>query len=130
VRVFETVVYARDLQATLDFYEGTLGLRLVDGPDELGMGFRLDDDGMLLIFDPDRSSRPGRPAPSHGSDGAGHIAFLVEPAELDQLLERLRHAGVEIKQERDGSLGGGRAVYVRDPAGNSVELCDGDPWPR
>jgi catechol 2,3-dioxygenase-like lactoylglutathione lyase family enzyme len=130
VRVFETVVYARDLQATLDFYEGTLGLRLVDGPDELGMGFRLDDDGMLLIFDPDRSSRPGRPAPSHGSDGTGHVAFLVEPAELDQLLERLRHAGVEIEQERDGSLGGGRAVYVRDPAGNSVELCDGDPWPR
>jgi hypothetical protein len=35
---------------------------------------------------------------------------------------------VKIEQEVDRG-DGGRAVYVRDPAGNSVELVDGDPWP-
>jgi len=127
MRVFETVIYARDIPAIVDFYSGTLGLRTVEEPDELSAAFRLDDGSMLLIFDPDRSSVPGRPAPSHGTDGAGHVAFRVEPAEFDRLAERLGSAGVETEQERDGTRG--RQLYVRDPAGNSVELLDGDPWP-
>jgi catechol 2,3-dioxygenase-like lactoylglutathione lyase family enzyme len=127
VRVFETVIYAPDIPAIVDFYSGTLGLRMVEEPDELGAAFRLDDGGMLLIFNPDRSSVPGRPAPSHGTAGQGHVAFRVEPAEFDRCAERLRNAGVEIEKEADRPSG--RQIYVRDPAGNSVELLDGDPWP-
>jgi catechol 2,3-dioxygenase-like lactoylglutathione lyase family enzyme len=129
VQVFETVLYARDIPAIVDFYCGTLGLRMVEEPDELAAIFRLDG-GMLLVFDPDRSSVPGRPAPSHGADGPGHVAFRVEPAELDRCAQRLRQAGVETEKEVDRGGGQGRALYVRDPAGNSVELLDGDPWPR
>jgi catechol 2,3-dioxygenase-like lactoylglutathione lyase family enzyme len=128
VQVFETVLYARDIPAIVDFYCGTLGLRMVEEPDELAAIFRLDG-GMLLVFDPDRSSVPGRPAPSHGADGPGHVAFRVEPAELDRCAQRLRQAGVETEKEVDRGGGQGRALYVRDPAGNSVELLDGDPWP-
>jgi catechol 2,3-dioxygenase-like lactoylglutathione lyase family enzyme len=128
MRVFETVLYARDIPATVEFYAVTLGLRAVEEPDELGASFRLDDGGMLLIFDPDRASVPGRPVPSHGAVGAGHVAFRVEPAELDRCAERLRRAGVATEKEVDRGAGG-RALYVRDPAGNSVELMDGDPWP-
>ena len=128
MRVFETVLYAHDIPAIVGFYGGTLGLRTVEQPDELSAAFRLDDGGMLLIFDPDRSSRPERPVPSHGAAGPGHVAFRVEPAELDRCAERLRRAGVEVEKEIDRGPGG-RALYVRDPAGNSVELLDGDPWP-
>jgi catechol 2,3-dioxygenase-like lactoylglutathione lyase family enzyme len=130
MRVYETVLYAHDIQAIVDFYSGTLGLRTVEEPDELSAAFRLDDGGMLLIFDPDRSSLAGRPVPSHGAVGAGHVAFRVEPAELDRYSERLRRAGVETEKEVGRCDVGGRALYVRDPAGNSVELVDGDPWPR
>ena len=129
MQVFETVLYARDIAAIVAFYGGTLGLRMVEEPDELAAIFRLDDGGMLLVFDPDRSSVPGRPAPSHGADGPGHVAFRVDPAELDRCAERLRQAGVETEKEVDRGGTGGRALYVRDPAGNSVELLDGDPWP-
>jgi catechol 2,3-dioxygenase-like lactoylglutathione lyase family enzyme len=129
VRVFETVLYAHDLTAIADFYSGTLGLRVIDGPDELAVGFRLDDGGVLLFFDPARASAPGRPAPSHGVSGAGHVALQVEPSELDRYAERLRSAGIQVEKAIDRGGARGRAVYVRDPAGNSIELLDGDPWP-
>jgi catechol 2,3-dioxygenase-like lactoylglutathione lyase family enzyme len=128
VRIFETVIYGEDIPAMAEFYADGLGLRLVEEPDELSVVFRLDDDAMLLVFDPTLASRPGRPVPSHGSRGPGHVAFGVEPAEFDACAERLRRLGVEFEKEIDRG-DGGRALYVRDPAGNSVELMDGDPWP-
>ena len=127
--VYETVLYAQDVAAAAAFYRDVLGLRLVDGPDELAAGFRLDDGGVLLIFDPSRASLPGRPVPSHGTLGAGHVAFSVEAGTLGEWGEALAGRGVEIELER-GWERGGRSIYVRDPAGNSVELVDGDLWPR
>jgi len=126
--VYETVLYAADVSAAARFYAEALGLRLVDGPDELAAAFRLDDGGVLLIFDPSRASVPGRPAPSHGATGAGHVAFRVEEGTLDAWAETLRQQGVEIELERPWQ-GGGRSIYVRDPAGNSVELVEGELWP-
>jgi catechol 2,3-dioxygenase-like lactoylglutathione lyase family enzyme len=127
--VYETVLYAPDVAAAAAFYGDVLGLRLVDGPDELAAAFRLDDGGMLLIFDPSRASVPGRPAPSHGATGAGHVAFSVEDGMLDKWGEKLLERGVEIELERPWQRGG-RSIYVRDPAGNSVELVEGDLWPK
>ena len=83
---------------------------------------------MLLIFAPERSSEAGRPVPSHGAFGAGHVAFSVEPGGVDAFVDDLMRRGVEIEQEITWDEGG-RSVYVRDPAGNSVELIDGEAWP-
>ena len=123
-RLYETVVYAGDLQAALAFYRDVLGLRQVDD-----FAFRLDDGGMLLLFDPVLSSQPGRPVPSHGATGVGHVAFSVGDGELDAWREELRAQGVEPEQEKEWTRGG-RSIYVRDPAGNSVELVEGDLWRR
>lgn len=125
--VYETVLYADRVAAAASFYRDTLGLRLVDGPDELAAAFRLPDGGVLLVFAPALSSRPGRRVPSHGATGAGHVAFSV--GALDEWRERLAAAGVAVEQEVERP-GGGRSLYVRDPAGNSVELVEGDLWPR
>ncbi len=128
-RVYETVLYADDVAAASPFYTDVLDLRLVDGPDELAAAFRLDDGGVLLIFDPARASQAGRLVPSHGATGAGHVAFAVEQGSLDAWVERLSGHGVEIERTIHWD-GRGRSLYVRDPAGNSVELVDGDIWPR
>src|SRR5437763_8422520 len=88
--VYETVLYASDVPAAAVFYAEAIGLRLVDGPDELAAAFRLDDGGVLLIFDPARASRPGRPVPSHGASGAGHVAFRVEAGDLAGFAASLR----------------------------------------
>ena len=129
MRVYETVVYGDDLGAMAGFYADVLGLRLVDA-DELVLAFRLDGGALLLVFDPAVSSAAGRRVPSHGAPGAGHVAFAVEPGELDWWKDRFRDAGVPIEQEIEWGGDRGRSLYVRDPAGNSVELVDGDMWPR
>jgi catechol 2,3-dioxygenase-like lactoylglutathione lyase family enzyme len=128
MRVYETVLYADDVPAAAGFYADVLGLRAVEEPDELSTVFRLDDGGILLIFDPARSERPGRLVPSHGARGPGHIALSLPPGGLDELAERLRSHGVEIEHEHAWQPGG-RSLYVRDPAGNSVELVEGEVWP-
>jgi catechol 2,3-dioxygenase-like lactoylglutathione lyase family enzyme len=124
-RVYETVLYAGDVAAAHDFYRDVLGLRAVDF-DEVAAAFRLDDGAMLLVFAPQLSSQPGRRrVPSHGATGAGHVAFSVD--RVEEWRERLRAVGLDIEREVDWD--GGRSIYVRDPAGNSVELVEGDIWP-
>lgn len=128
IGVYETVLYAADVAAAARFYSDVLRLRLLEEPDELSAVFRLDDDGLLLVFDPVRASAPDRPVPSHGATGPGHIAFSVEAGGLDAFAAALPQRGVEIEREITWDQGG-RSLYVRDPAGNSVELIEGEAWP-
>jgi catechol 2,3-dioxygenase-like lactoylglutathione lyase family enzyme len=127
LRVYETVLYAADLPAAAAFYSDVLGLRLFENVSEFGAVFQLDDGGMFLIFEPSRSSAPGRDLPSHGAAVSGHVAFTVEPGSLDAFEAHLRRRGVEIECDSPKDWGG-RSLYVRDPAGNVVELVDGGAW--
>ncbi len=126
--VYETVLYGPDLAALVSFYGEKLGLRQVSEMDDLGAAFRLPDGGVLLLFDPEKASAVGRQVPAHGTSGPGHVAFAIEPGDHDGWLEHLGAAGVEVERELTWKLGG-RSIYVRDPAGNSVELVDGEVWP-
>ncbi len=122
------MLYAADVEAAARFYVDMLGLQLLEEPTELSAAFRLGDGGVLLVFDATRSSVPGRPVPSHGTSGVGHVAFAVEVDTLDAFADALRDRGVAIEQEVTWPEGG-RSIYVRDPAGNSVELVEGEAWP-
>jgi catechol 2,3-dioxygenase-like lactoylglutathione lyase family enzyme len=127
LRVYETVVYAADVDRTTAFYRDVLQLRQIDGPDERSAALRLGDASVLLIFDPARSSVAGRGVPAHGAVGAGHIAFGVSPGALSAWRRRLSELGVALEQEQ--SWGDhGESLYFRDPAGNSVELVEGEIW--
>lgn len=128
LRVYETVLYASDVAATARFYSELLGLTPAEPPDEVAAVFRLDDGGVLLVFDPARSSAPGRRVPAHGCTGPGHVAFSVPAGQLEPLAARLLEGDVEVERWIDWPAGG-RSLYVRDPAGNSVELVDGEVWP-
>jgi catechol 2,3-dioxygenase-like lactoylglutathione lyase family enzyme len=126
--VYETVVYGPDVQALVSFYGDILGLRLVDEMAELGATFRLADGSTLLVFDPRRAAVPGRAVPSHGTSGSGHVAFAIEEGERKRWVAYLQDRGVAIESELTWGSGG-ISIYVRDPAGNSVELVDGEVWP-
>jgi len=125
-RVFETVLYAGDLVAAERFYSDVLGLERLNRT-ELMLVLRYGPQGVLLIFDPKQSSVPGRAVPSHGTSGAGHVAFLTEPTSLAGWRRRLLDRGVEIEQEVEWESGG-LSIYFRDPAGNSVELAPPTLW--
>ena len=124
-RIFETVLYAEDLAAAERFYQEALGLQSL-GRSALVVVLRCGD-GVLLIFDPRRSGVPGRDVPSHATTGAGHVTFAAKPDDLPAWREQLHRAGVPIEREVDWDEGG-RSIYFRDPAGNSVELTPPTIW--
>ena len=123
--VHETVLYAADVAALVAFYTHVVGLTAIDPPDEHSAAFRLPDGNLLLVFDPARSSTPNRFVPEHGTTGAGHLAFRVD--ELDGFADQLRRHDVAIEREITWPKGG-RSIYFRDPAGNSVEYVEGEIW--
>ncbi|PYL35045.1 MAG: glyoxalase/bleomycin resistance/extradiol dioxygenase family protein [Verrucomicrobia bacterium] len=124
-KIFETVLYAEDLAAAERFYHEALGLEVI-GRSNLTVVFRCGG-GVLLIFDPRKSAAPDRDVPSHGTTAVGHIAFAAKPGDLDAWREQLRQAGVPIEREVDWDEGG-HSIYLRDPAGNVVELAPPTIW--
>ena len=123
-RVFETVIYAENLDAAQAFYSQVLGLELVARGDMM-LAYECGQ-GLVLIFDPRKSGKPGRPRPAHGTAGPGHIAFGARADEIDDWLAHLEAHGVEIEQIATDEEG--TAVYFRDPAGNSVEIAPPTLW--
>lgn len=126
--VYETVLYGSDVPALAAFYAEIVGLRSLEtAADGLFAACRTPDGGVLLLFDPAMSAVEGRTVPSHGASGPGHVAFTVGRGERDAWRERLREAGVPIEREVQWSPAA-VSIYVRDPAGNSVEFVDGEIW--
>ena len=126
--VYETVVYGPDVGALTSFYADVLGLRSVGDIDDVGTSFRLPDGGMLLVFHPGKAAEPGRAVPSHGTSGPGHVAFAIEAGSHGAWLAHLEDRGVEVERVLTWRRGAS-SIYVRDPAGNSVELVEGEAWP-
>jgi len=129
LHVYETVLYASDLNAVRPFYAAVLGLTDISKGLPRGLSFRVDDRSVLLIFDPKLTMLPHELVPSHGADGHGHIALRVEPGTLEDWKRKLIAAGYPIEREVEWPTGA-RSIYVRDPAHNSVELVEGEIWPR
>ena len=129
-RVLETALYAPDLDAAEAFYAGVLGLRSVTRAGDRHVFFRLRDADAPRL-QPCRDRPPARraalPVPPHGARGPGHVAFAATAAELDRWRARLVAAGVAIEADFRWP-GGARSIYVRDPAGNSVELAEPRLW--
>ena len=123
-RIYETVVYAADLEAAAVFYQEVLGMELLRRHD-LVLVFDCDP-GVLLIFDPAKARQSGRDVPSHGPSGPGHLAFSCRSEELASWRQQLAEHGVEIEAEVD--WGNARSIYFRDPAGNSLEFVGGELW--
>lgn len=124
--ILEASLYAADLDAAERFYGGVLGMERMSRVDGRHVFFRCGG-RVFLVFDPAATSAQGGAVPAHGGPGAGHIAFAVAEAELEGWRRHLRAAGVEIEQEVEWP-GGGRSIYFRDPAGNSVELATPVLW--
>lgn len=129
--VLETCLYASDLPAAERFYSDVLGLAVFAREPGRHVFLRCGD-AMLLVFDPVRTMEVaatvgGVPVPRHGAVGAGHVCFRVPERELAAWRERLAAAGVAVEAELHWPRGG-TSLYVRDPAGNSVELAPARMW--
>ncbi len=129
-RVLETVLYARDLGATEDFYRRALGLEPFSKADGRQVFYRLGEQ-VLLIFNPIVTSRApdegALPVPPHGADGEGHVCFAASGDEITAWRTHLESQGIPIEEDFEWP-GGGRSIYFRDPAGNCLEFAEPRIW--
>lgn len=128
--MLETALYARDLDQAETFYEDVLGLEKITRAGNRHVFFRCGP-GVLLIFNPEETVKPPAPealqVPPHGTTGQGHACFRVSGRNIDAMAERLTAAGVAIESEVRWP-NGGRSIYFRDPAGNSLECAEPIIW--
>jgi fosfomycin resistance protein FosX len=54
-----------------------------------------------------------------------HVAFKIEDADHDELLNRIRSLGLEVRQDRPRVEGEGRSIYFYDHDNNLFELHTG-----
>jgi catechol 2,3-dioxygenase-like lactoylglutathione lyase family enzyme len=141
----------RDMQATVDFYSGVLGMPLIktiEMPNGMGQHFFFDignGDALAFFWFPDA---PG-PAPGVASprtlpaDGGltsavgsmNHVAFDVPPVKIDEYLAKLRAKGIraaDVLNHDDSEMGVSRevhegtfvrSIYFFDPNGILLEFA-------
>ncbi len=128
--ILETILYADDLDAAEGFYSDLLGLEKIARAGRRHVFFKCGDQ-VLLIFNPAETMKPpapgALPVPPHGAVGPGHICFKASAEEIGDWRERLEQHGVAIEADFEWPQGG-RSIYFRDPAGNSVEFAEPRIW--
>lgn len=124
--VIETCLYVDDLQEARRFYLEVLGLEAFGEVPGRHIFMRCGN-AMFLLFDPETTGSTEGEVPPHGARGPGHVAFSVPKADLPRWKDHLHELGIEVEAEVRWPSGG-RSIYVRDPAGNSVELTSPETW--
>lgn len=115
-----------DAQASVDFYAGTLGLRLlrttVNYEDllqyHLYFGTGSGRPGSVLTVFPDPGGAPGRA----GKPGYESVSFAVPSDSVEYWRDRLTDHGVDVGPIRPDDRFGDRGLRFSDPAGTAVEL--------
>jgi catechol 2,3-dioxygenase-like lactoylglutathione lyase family enzyme len=67
------------------------------------------------------------PVPPHGAHGPGHVCFRATADEIERWRGHLEKNGVAIEADFVWPSGG-RSIYFRDPAGNSLEFAEPKIW--
>lgn len=128
--VLETVLYVPNLNAAEIFYGSIIGLEKEVRVGNRHVFFRCGD-SMLLIFNPEETVKPPTdlkmPVPPHGGHGEGHVCFRVPGDKLDAIKDMLEDNDVYIEADFLWP-NGARSIYIRDPAGNSVEFAEPRLW--
>jgi catechol 2,3-dioxygenase-like lactoylglutathione lyase family enzyme len=128
--ILETILYAANLDEAETFYTAVLGLERTTRAGDRHVFFRCGNQ-MLLIFNPDVTLVPpssgALPVPPHGARGPGHVCFRATAEEVGCWRDRLAASGVAIEADFAWPQGG-RSLYFRDPAGNSVEFAEPRIW--
>ncbi len=126
IGIDHVVFRVADVERSLDFYLGTLGLEPVR-VDEWRAGTvlfpsaRVDAHTIIDIF-------PRELAGDEGTDDAtvarnvDHVCLVVEPCDLQAVADSGTFDVVGGPAELFGARGQGIGLYVRDPDGNVVEL--------
>ena len=115
------VLVVGDIERSLAFYRGTLGLELISPPELpakfLRIGPQADDIPCQIVLVP-RTAQHGEPA----GRALHHIGLGVDAADYQAEHDRLRALGLELRYGQHPFLPVD-AFYLDDPDGNEIEIA-------
>jgi catechol 2,3-dioxygenase-like lactoylglutathione lyase family enzyme len=110
----------------IDFYCDVLGCTLErETSDEVGLTQLRAGDSLIDIVNVDGElGKVGGPSSGEKGNNVDHFCLQIEPVGEEALKAYLLENGVEAEefQDRYGAQGLGRSIYLKDIAGNTVEL--------
>ena len=110
----------------IDFYCDVLGCELErETHAQMGLTQLRAGDSLIDIVDVEGElGRVGGAAPGETGNNVDHFCLQIEPVDELALKSHLQEHGVEVAdfQQRYGAQGMGRSIYMKDIAGNTVEL--------
>ncbi|MER6400195.1 MULTISPECIES: VOC family protein [unclassified Kitasatospora] len=117
VKAFDHLVLnVRDVERSLDFYAGLLGLAPV----------RVDEWRAGKVSFPSVRVSPETiidlTARERGGSNVDHICLTVDPLDWQEVIDSGVFTVLEGPVPRYGARGSATSVYVQDPDGNTVEL--------
>jgi glyoxalase family protein len=121
-----TLVGARR-QATIDFWEGVLGMPFVfeqpnlDNEAESHLYFDPGDGRLITVFSNEEREPVGPPEDDKVPGRVHHLAFAVSKATWDQVVGRLDERGIRHSGPKD--RGFMDSIYFHDPLGLLIELA-------
>ena len=110
----------------IDFYVDVLGCNVErETAQEFGLTQLRAGNALIDIIDVrGELGRKGGPAPTEIGNNVDHFCIQIEPIEENELIDYLKSRGVECEEFKDryGATGMGRSIYIKDLAGNNIEL--------
>jgi len=110
----------------IDFYCDVLGCTLErETSDEVELTQLRAGDSLIDIVNVDGElGKVSGPSPGEKGNNVDHFCLQIEPVGEEALKAYLLENGVEVEefQDRYGAQGLGRSIYLKDIAGNTVEL--------
>jgi len=119
-------IKVKDLDASLAFYAGKLGLpemlRLHNDDGSVWLVYlRITDDVYLEIFSGAENDR----APGWNANGVNHLCLMID--NLDTFCPQLEAAGIALTAKIKSGADGNRQAWIEDPDGNRIELMEMHP---
>jgi catechol-2,3-dioxygenase len=128
--ILEAALYVDDLDAAEQFYGEVLALEKIQRVTDRHVFYRVGAT-VLLIFNADETEKPplnpDMPVPPHGARGPGHVCLSLSRDQIAVMRKHLLDWNVPLDAEFDWP-NGACSLYVRDPAGNSVEFAEPHLW--
>ena len=124
--ISELALWVTDLDRAIAFYVDNLGFT-VESHDAGQNAFLRSGDFLLVLFNPESPGTPlarqylARVGAPRG--GVYHVAFRVDPLELDAASETLRGSGIDVSGPIEFPTGR-RSYFLEDPDQHYIELTD------
>lgn len=119
LKIKETCLYMRDLEAAKKFYHETLELPLISYVEGKHIFFRAGT-SVLLCFNPN-DSRLKKSPPAHYGEGKQHFAFEVSTPDYLRAKVWIQEKGIRITDTVTWKSGA-ESFYFEDPEGNVLEI--------